>query len=75
MCSLLRLIPPEASLELRMEKVAATIMKKLEPLLEQWIEGGGSFDSFTDLYLRRWIHSCVFPCPQLPEESRSFVVK
>lgn len=57
MCSLLRLVPPEASLELRMERVAATIMIKLEPLLDQWIKDGGSFDSLMDLYLRRWIHS------------------
>ena len=75
MCSLLRLIPPEASLGLRMEKVAAAIMKKLEPLLDQWIKDGGSFDSFTDLYLRRWMHSYVFPCPQLPEEPCSYVIK
>jgi len=57
MCSLLQLIPPEAPLELRMEKVAAAIMTKLEPLLDQWIKSGGLFDSFTDLYLRRWMHS------------------
>jgi len=57
MCSLLQLIPPEVSLELRMEKVAATIMIKLEPLLDQWIKDGGSFASLTDLYLRRWMHS------------------
>jgi len=57
MCSLLQLIPPEVSLELRMEKVAATIMIKLEPLLDQWIKDGGSFVSLTDLYLRRWMHS------------------
>jgi len=44
-----------------MEKVAATIMKKLEPLLDQWIKDRGLFDSFTDLYLRRWIHSYVSP--------------
>ena len=75
MCSLLRLIPPEASLDLRMEKVAATIMKKLEPLLDRWIKDGGLFDSFTDLYLRRWIHSYAFPYPQLPEEPCSFVIK
>jgi len=40
-----------------MERVAATIMVKLEPLLDQWIKDGGSFDSLMDLYLRRWIHS------------------
>lgn len=57
MCSLLQLIPPEASLELRMEKVAAMIMIKLEPLLDQWIKDGGSFESLTDLYLKRWLHS------------------
>ena len=61
MCSLLQLIPPEASLELRMEKVAATIMNKLKPLLDQWFKDGGLFDSLTDLYLRRWLHSYVFP--------------
>jgi len=57
MCSLLQLIPPEELLELRMEKVAAMIMIKLEPLLDQWIGDGGSFESLTDLYLRRWLHS------------------
>jgi len=57
MCSLLQLIPPEVSLELRIEKMAAAIMIKLEPLLDQWIMDGGLFDSFTDLYLRRWMHS------------------
>lgn len=61
MCSLLQLIPPEASLELRMEQVAAMIMIKLEPLLDQWTKDGGSFESLTDLYLRRWLHSCVYP--------------
>jgi len=75
MCSLLQLIPPEASLELRTEKVAATIMKKLEPLLDQWIKDGGLFDSFTDLYLRRWMHSYVFPCPRPSDESCSFAIK
>ena len=57
MCSLLRLVPPEASVDLRMEKVAAAIMTKLETLLDRWIKDGGSFDSLMDLYLRRWIHS------------------
>ena len=42
-----------------MEKVAATIMVKLEPLLDRWIADGGSFKSLTDLYLRRWLHSYV----------------
>ena len=50
-------------MELRLEKVAATIMIKLEPLLDQWITDGGSFESLTDLYLRRWLHSYV--CPEL----------
>jgi len=57
MYSLLQLIPPEAPLELRMEKVAAAIMTNLEPLLDKWIKSGGLFDSFTDLHLRRWMHS------------------
>ncbi|KAF9647077.1 class II aaRS and biotin synthetase [Thelephora ganbajun] len=70
MCSLLQLIPPEAPLELRMEKVAAAIMIKLEPLLDQWIKDGGSFDSLTDLYLRRWLHSYVYPKPRPSEELR-----
>ena len=59
MCSLLQFIPPEAPLDIRLEKVAATIMIKLEPLLDQWIKDGGSFESLTDLYLRRWLHSYV----------------
>jgi len=75
MCSLLQLIPPEVPLELRMEKVAATIMIRLEPLIDQWIKDGGSFDSLTDLYLRRWMHSYVLSLPQLPEELRSFVAR
>ncbi|KAF9653355.1 class II aaRS and biotin synthetase [Thelephora ganbajun] len=62
MCSLLQLILPEVPLELRMEKVAAAIMQ-LEPLLDQWIKDGGSFDFLTDLYLRRWPHSYVNPKP------------
>ena len=44
-------------MELRMEKVTAAIMIKLEPLLDQWIGDGGSFASLADLYLRRWMHS------------------
>lgn len=60
MCSLLQFIPPEASLDLRLEKVAATVMLKLEPLLDQWIKDGGSFESLTDLYLKRWLHSYVY---------------
>jgi hypothetical protein len=61
MCSLLQLIPPEASLGLRLEKVVAAIMIKVDPLLDQWFKDGGSFESLTDLYLRRWLHSYVFP--------------
>ena len=67
MCSILQFIPPEASLGLGLEKVAATIMTKLEPLLDGWIKDGGSFESFTDLYLRRWLHSYVCPEPRWPD--------
>lgn len=42
-----------------MERTAATIMATFEPMLNTFISERGSFSSFMDLYLERWLHSFV----------------
>ena len=42
-----------------MERTAATIMATFEPMLNTFISERGSFSSFMELYLERWLHSFV----------------
>ncbi len=42
-----------------MERSAAAIMAKFEEMWTVFVRGGGSFASFIDLYLQRWLHSSV----------------
>ena len=58
--------PPIASLcqiapqqSLSMERTAATIMATFEPMWNTFVAERGSFSSFMDLYLDRWLHSYV----------------
>ncbi|KAF8527624.1 class II aaRS and biotin synthetase [Hysterangium stoloniferum] len=43
--------------ELLMEKTIATIMVVFEGMWERFVSSRGSFESFMDLYLERWLHS------------------
>ena len=43
-----------------METTAANILAAFEPLWSEFIRNKGSFDSFMDLYLDRWLHSYVY---------------
>ncbi|KAJ7594393.1 class II aaRS and biotin synthetase [Mycena floridula] len=47
----------DPSLELSMERTAATIFAKFEKMWTKFVQEKGSFDSFMDLYLERWLHS------------------
>ena len=61
-------LPPMTSLsqlqrrgqeKLSMEKTAAAIMTKFEPMWTVFTQNSGSFAPFMDLYLKRWLHSLV----------------
>jgi len=43
--------------KLSVEKTAATIMAKFEPMWAVFSQNSGSFAPFMDLYLKRWLHS------------------
>jgi biotin--protein ligase len=45
---------------LSVEKTAAAIMAKFEPMWTVFTQNSGSFAPFMDLYLERWLHSLVF---------------
>ena len=67
--SLEQLIPPgmERS-SLSMENAAAMIMATFDSMWERFIFARGSFEPFMDLYLERWLHSCVLrslPCSRV----------
>ncbi|EIN14514.1 class II aaRS and biotin synthetase [Punctularia strigosozonata HHB-11173 SS5] len=57
--SLAQLLPPDAviSEHLTMERSLAVILAKFEAMWCQFVNDRGSFDSFIDLYLDRWLHS------------------
>jgi len=55
--SLSQLVPRDDQLNLSVERTAATIMATFEPMWNTFIAHRGSFESFMDLYLRRWLHS------------------
>ncbi len=54
--SLVQLMP-DASDALTLERTAAILMTKFEVLWEKFLVNRGSFFSFMDLYLERWLHS------------------
>lgn len=43
--------------ELTIEKTMATIIVIFEAMWEKFLDHGGSFEPFVDLYLDRWLHS------------------
>lgn len=42
-----------------MERTLAAIMARFERMWDEFVRERGSFASFMDLYLERWLHSCV----------------
>ena len=60
--SLNRLLTDRFANQLSVERIAATIMVVFEGMWSTFTSHGGSFDPFMDLYLKRWLHSCVIPC-------------
>jgi len=55
--SLAQLLPPDSVGQLSVERIAATIMAKFEGMWLTFLSDHGSFDSFMNLYLERWLHS------------------
>ena len=60
--SLSRLLTDRSANQLSVERIAATIMVVFEGMWSTFTSHGGSFDPFMDLYLQKWLHSCVIPC-------------
>jgi len=54
--SLAQLVPGSSD-ALTLEKTAAVLMTKFELLWETFLVNRGTFFSFMDLYLERWLHS------------------
>ncbi|KDR77138.1 hypothetical protein GALMADRAFT_246358 [Galerina marginata CBS 339.88] len=50
-------LQPAVATKLSMERTAAAIMAKFEPMWTTFIQERGSFEPFMDLYLQRWLHS------------------
>ena len=44
-----------------MEGTLAAIMARFERMWAEFVRERGSFEPFMDLYLERWLHSCVPP--------------
>jgi biotin--protein ligase len=42
---------------IEMETLLAVILSKFQTMWDTFVEEKGSFDSFMNLYLRRWLHS------------------
>ncbi|CAL1709596.1 unnamed protein product [Somion occarium] len=55
--SLAQVLSTEAHWKLNLERTAATIMATFEPMWNTFVSEHGSFSSFMDLYLERWLHS------------------
>ena len=51
-----------------MECTLAEIVTRFERMWADFLHPRGSFEPFMDLYLERWLHSCVFHfcSPNLP---------
>ena len=43
-----------------MERTLAAIMARFDRMWAQFVAARGSFEPFMDLYLERWLHSCVY---------------
>ncbi|KAF8645813.1 hypothetical protein AX16_007556 [Volvariella volvacea WC 439] len=55
--SLAQLVHSETAANLSIERTAALILAKFEPMWDTFIRSGGSFEPFLDLYRQRWLHS------------------
>ncbi|KAG6901349.1 hypothetical protein C0995_013208 [Termitomyces sp. Mi166 len=55
--SLAQLLSPDKRRSLTLEKTVSNILARFEKMWETFVEERGSFDSFMDLYLNRWLHS------------------
>ncbi|KAH0583185.1 Biotin--protein ligase [Termitomyces sp. J132] len=55
--SLTQLLSPAKRQSLTLEKTVSSILARFEKMWETFVEERGSFDSFMDLYLERWLHS------------------
>lgn len=66
--SLAQLLPPEEKKHLSIERTAAVILTTFEKMWNTFVKERGSFDSFMNLYLERWLHSFVksHPFTELP---------
>lgn len=54
--SLAQLVPGEP---LALERVAAVLACTFEGMWDEFVAARGSFEPFIELYLERWLHSCV----------------
>ncbi|RDB27788.1 Biotin--protein ligase [Hypsizygus marmoreus] len=55
--SLAQLLPPDDRHNLSIEKTVANILARFEKMWGTFVDERGSFSSFMDLYLNRWLHS------------------
>jgi len=55
--SLVQLLSPDQREYLMLEKTVANILARFEKMWGTFVQERGSFDSFMDLYLERWLHS------------------
>jgi biotin--protein ligase len=54
--SLVQLVP---GMPLTLERVAAVLACTFERMWNDFVAARGSFEPFIELYLERWLHSCV----------------
>ncbi|KAG6856318.1 hypothetical protein H0H87_005598 [Tephrocybe sp. NHM501043] len=57
--SLAQLLSPEERKSLTLENTVSHILARFEKMWDEFIKERGSFDSFMNLYLIRWLHSLV----------------
>ncbi|KAG6810835.1 hypothetical protein H0H92_010130 [Tricholoma furcatifolium] len=55
--SLKQLLPPDEQRSLTLENTVSNILARFEKMWGLFVQERGSFDSFMDLYLERWLHS------------------
>ncbi|KAG6840196.1 hypothetical protein C0991_008278 [Blastosporella zonata] len=55
--SLAQLLSPDGQKSLTLEKTVSNILARFEKMWETFVQERGSFDSFMNLYLERWLHS------------------
>jgi biotin--protein ligase len=61
LASLAQLVPPGRAAP-TLEHTAAAILATFGRMWAEFLAARGAFDAFTDLYLERWLHSCVALC-------------